>query len=146
MKKFISILLLIMMVFTLGGCGKKILTCRMPGVNSLGDNEGLEVTQEVKVTFANEKIRKINYLVVAYIDDTLYSEEEANYIASELRKSFVTINPTANKTSMIKNDTYKYTYNIVIDYDKISDEEKEGFVEGYDENVRQFEENGYICD
>ena len=54
MKKLVSILILIMMVLTLGGCGKKVLTCRMPGVSSLGDNEGLEVTQEVKVTFSDD--------------------------------------------------------------------------------------------
>lgn len=143
--KGLKILIVLIGLFCLTGCGNKNLTCTL-----VDDSNGVKTTQTVKMSYKDDALTKTKMSIeVIAIDDEV--KDTWNLIMGE--SVIDDINEDGLKITT-ENDNKKYRFNttVDIDYTKASAEllEEYGFEPydskiTYDEMKRLATEDGYTC-
>ncbi len=144
MKKILMLSVPILALLFTTGCGNtKELSCTMSD-----ESTGMEMTQDVKVTFKNDVAKKLDMTMKITIDDEL--KEYASEIEDNFKSSYSSVEGKEGVTIKSSTKDNVVSFNLVADIDKMDDEAKEeldlaGETETYNELRKSLEDEGYTC-
>lgn len=149
MKKLKVLVLVVMVAIMTTGCGKeKTLNCSMTKTQS-----GVNMDQNVKMQFKNDKVNKITMSLNAKADNDLIKQGWSVF-ASTLENNYKDPNKDGIKISTNNNaEDYIFNITIEIDLEKASEEDLKAYnLDGIAdkksniENVKKnAEKSGYSC-
>lgn len=149
MKNFKYLLLALLCVMCLSGCGKKTLTC-----TDTNNEDGIKSIETIKFKFKKNKIKSFNVSVENEATDDSIKNNWDTFV-SMLESTFKVDEETKGITVKTDSNDKKYTYSVSVDVDldKIEDEDALGFdleemkkyENAYDEIKSELEKEGYTC-
>ena len=144
MKKILMVGVPILALLFTSGCGNtKELSCTM------SDNaNGMEMSQDVKVTFKKDTAKKLDMSMKITLDDEL--KDYASEMEKEMKSEYASMEDAKGVTIKTSTKDNVVSLNVVADLDKMDDEAKEeldlaGKTETYDELKKSLEDQGYTC-
>ena len=113
-----KVLNILVVLLLLTGCGKsQILTC-----TSTEESDGLQLREEVAITFSNKKASNVAMSV-----DMKAIDDDSKKMWSEIIDFYTKKFPISNEEGLVvkaldNKDSYHYTINMVIDLNKVSED------------------------
>lgn len=148
MKKFKLLLLAIVGIFALTGCGGKTLTCTMSESES-----GMEMKGKIVATFKKDKVSKVKMTMDAKATDDSVKKNWSLF-ANTLKSQYSEKKADGVKvSSKVDDKKYTFSFSLEVDVNKASkDALKEYGIDsldaeksGYDDAKKSLEESGFKC-
>lgn len=150
-KKVVGFCLLFFACLFLISCGGKVKTEQLRCSKQLTNADGLLTTMSTVSDFEDDKLATITLKWSARYDKNTYTEDEIQTLANDTALSYKkTYGDNKNiKISSVKTGDYEYTVNLVVEYNKLTDEEKQKYGFDFDGDLESskadFEKSEYTC-